>query len=566
MPDPLLSDLAELLALQSLQDKAEKNAPFGMPMRETLDWFLSKAKGYGLKTGDLDGYCGWAEYGEGEEMFGILCHLDTVPADEADGNWSVPPFALSEKDGYYYGRGVVDDKGPAVVCLHVLKRLRDEGVKLNRRVRLIVGCNEETGSACIKHYLQHGEIPAFAFTPDADFPVINSEKAILHLKITLPDTFRRGPVFIRFGNRPNVIPSVAKARVLKDSELGRLLTDKSRLQQHLASDGFDAKAATVRDSCGYVEIEARGTAGHAMAPHKADNAAWKLFATLSVLKNPEPSDFELIYELFCSKDSAKRLGIAVGDPKSGALTMSFDMCECNSLDTVGAGAGQNAADLVLALDLRLPLCADKNAVIGSIERTLRARGRTPKLETLYYSPNLYIDPESKLIKTLLGVYAVVSGQGSGVSEADEITNYKLQITNRDDGKDEPVGRGLAPAVVRGTLPGNNAANPSEICKSSIVSCKLDSSPNPEPQTPNPSDTCHLSLVTCHSFPPSPIKPIQTGGGTYARSLPHAAAFGPTFPGAETHIHDADERIGVAEFNKLSEIYYAAVRELDGIVQ
>jgi len=471
MQNQMRNDLAELLAFESVQGSAGENAPFGRAMRETLDWFLAKAKGYGLQTGELGGYCGWAEYGDGAaDVFGVLCHLDTVPA--GDGNWSVPPYKLTEKDGVLYGRGIVDNKGPAVVMLHVLKRLKDENIKLKHRVRLIVGCNEETGSECIKHYVRHGETPRFSMVPDADFPVINSEKGILHLKISFPDEYCYTPIFIKFGSRPNVIPDMAIARVAKDSALARLLQDAERLQRWLTIVGIDPKDVTVRELDNCVEIETRGVAGHAMTPHKADNAAWKLFATLSILKNKDPSDLEIINELICSPLSKKRLGIDLSDKKSGELTLSLGIGKCDSLTKSEKQRAESPGFLDLTIDIRLPLCADKEKIVKAIKDKLKAFGCKPQTEILYYAPNLYIKPNSKLIKALLKV--------------------------------------------------------------------------------------------CRQTMGIKAKPVQTGGGTYARALPYAAAFGPAFPGIETNMHNADERIGAHEFDKLSDIYYAAVSELDKI--
>ena len=58
------------------------------------------------------------------------------------------------------------------------------------------------------------------------------------------------------------------------------------------------------------------------------------------------------------------------------------------------------------------------------------------------------------------------------------------------------------------------------------------------------------------------KCLYCGGGTYARELPNAVAFGPTFEGLETNIHNIDESFPVELFDKLPAIYEAAIRKLD----
>src|SRR6056297_2304534 len=126
----------------------------------------------GMKTKNEDGYAGHVEIGQGEEILGILCHLDVVPEGN---NWTYPPYEAGIHDNKIYGRGTIDDKGPAVAALYALKAVKDRGLKLNKRIRLILGTNEETGCKGLKHYLNREEEPAFSFSPDANFPVIHAE-------------------------------------------------------------------------------------------------------------------------------------------------------------------------------------------------------------------------------------------------------------------------------------------------------------------------------------------------------------------------------------------------------
>src|SRR3954462_3431640 len=55
----------------------------------------------------------------------LLAHLDVVEAKRED--WSVDPFTLLEKDGYFWGRGTTDDKAMAAVWIASFIRLREEG-------------------------------------------------------------------------------------------------------------------------------------------------------------------------------------------------------------------------------------------------------------------------------------------------------------------------------------------------------------------------------------------------------------------------------------------------------
>ncbi len=149
--------------------------PFGEGISEALECALSIAERLGLKTVNLDNYAGFAEFGEGDDYVALLGHLDVVP--EGD-NWIYPPFAAEIHDGKIYARGAVDDKGPVISALYALKAVKEEGLKLSKRVRVIFGTNEETESKDMHYYLKKEKPPVSGFTPDAEYPIINGEKGI----------------------------------------------------------------------------------------------------------------------------------------------------------------------------------------------------------------------------------------------------------------------------------------------------------------------------------------------------------------------------------------------------
>ncbi len=134
-------------------------------------------------------------------MIGIVCHLDVVPAGEG---WETDPFVLTVKDGIMYGRGIVDDKGPACAAYFAMKRLLKSGYQFTRRIRLILGTDEERTCSCIETYAEKGEIPSFAVTPDAEFPVIYAEKGILQVNVVsdVPSS-----VFAKGGSAVNMVPA-----------------------------------------------------------------------------------------------------------------------------------------------------------------------------------------------------------------------------------------------------------------------------------------------------------------------------------------------------------------------
>src|SRR6056297_1308902 len=210
--------LQKLIKIKSVEAKAKEGMPFGEGINETLHEFLKTAEQLGLKTKNVDGYAGHVEIGKGDELLALLCHLDVVPEGS---NWKHPPYAAEIHDNKMYGRGTIDDKGPAVASLYALKAIKESEVKLNKRVRLIVGTDEESGWEGLKYYFKKEEQPDFAFSPDAAFPVIHAEKGILIFDLKGEYKIREdAPIIIESiegGNAPNMVPDYCEALLKIDN-------------------------------------------------------------------------------------------------------------------------------------------------------------------------------------------------------------------------------------------------------------------------------------------------------------------------------------------------------------
>ena len=135
----VINTLKEWIEIKSVKSEALDGAPFGLNNKIMLEKALSDAKAMGFEVKNYDGYVGEVIFGDGndEEGVAVLCHLDVVPEGDIS-LWDTPPFALTEKDGVLYGRGVVDDKGAAVICLYALKALKDEGFTPSKKIKLII--------------------------------------------------------------------------------------------------------------------------------------------------------------------------------------------------------------------------------------------------------------------------------------------------------------------------------------------------------------------------------------------------------------------------------------------
>lgn len=179
-----IKDLEGLLMIPSVLSSYNPDnteAPFGKYIRSALNYMLALGERDGFNTVNVDNYCGFIEYGEGEELILIMCHLDVVPAT---GKWTNPPFDPIIKEGMIYARGTSDDKGPLMSAYYALKMLRDANFYPNKRVRLFFGCDEETGSRGLKYYKVKYPECDYGFSPDANFPLIFAEKGISNIEFS----------------------------------------------------------------------------------------------------------------------------------------------------------------------------------------------------------------------------------------------------------------------------------------------------------------------------------------------------------------------------------------------
>ena len=366
--------LLSLLSVNSVQDEPAGNAPFGKGTAEALTRFLSLASSFGLTTKNMEGYCGYAEIGEGE-LLGIPFHLDTVPFGE---DWTHSPLGevvTEEGKSVIYGRGAEDDKGPAVAILYALKSLLDEGKTPRRRVRLIAGLNEESGWKCIEHYLAREEIPALSFSPDADFPVIHCEKGVCHLDLTLDlpkDVFS-----FEGGERVNMVADRATLELasLSDAAFSKCL--KSGIKVKMTERGF--------------RLTATGVSAHGSTPEKGENAILKILYAVK-----SSGDFLAdLYDAFHATDGSG-LDLALSDEKSGALTLNL-------------GKVKSAEDKVtFSLDIRYPVTFTEEDILE------RVRGVMPQASlslTGSHKP-LYVPPDSELVTSLLAAYNEVTGENA----------------------------------------------------------------------------------------------------------------------------------------------------------
>jgi len=428
--------LKKLISYKTVLEKYDQNsdAPFGIENKEALEFLLEQAKRDGFLTKNVDNFAGHIEFGSGEEILGVLAHLDVVPVNEVE--WDSNPFELSIRDDKMYARGSIDDKGPLVSAYIAMKILKDSGFKPNKRIRLIVGCDEESGSRCLNHYFKTERKPELGFSPDAEFPLIYGEKGMLSY-----DIIGNENVITKFvcGERYNIVPSKAMCKLSINLEEEFSFFLKRNNYSGEFKDGY------------YITY---GVAAHAMCPQNGINAAYIMFEFLSEYTDSLLAKF--VKEYFLDDVYGKKLGYDYYDEDMKELTSNLAIVVVDN------------SKFRIGVNCRVPV--DKQFDVITKKVTSACEKYNYLFINLGHSPRHFVYPNSQLVKTLMESYQEVTG------------DYES-------------------------------------------------------------------------------KPVTIGGGTYAREIGNAVAFGPVFVGREDVCHIANEYMYVEDFFNSMKIYMRAMYKL-----
>lgn len=424
--------LKELVSIRSVKEDPVMTQegevyPFGKGVQDAFQYVLKKAEDMGFRTFNVENYGGHIDFvpadageaspdegsepdktidgeaydagtgpaGEGDyetskEIVAAIGHLDVVP--EGDG-WDRGPYSGFEEQGYIWGRGTTDDKGPVLSVLYAMKSLRDAGIKPARKIRLILGLDEETDWEGVERYFESQPQPDIGFTPDAYFPVINGEKGIMSFKIAakLPRTTVTGLVLRKLsgGTAVNMVPDHARA-VVNDPDPKVYEKIREMAEAHEMSTGDKIRVQKMGKS---LEISADGVAAHGSTPSEGENAISKLVGFLAGLNfvNEDISSFFDFYNEFIGRETdGKSIGCAMSDEESGDLTFNVGLID------------YDRQAISITVDVRYPVTKTSDEVYDMIIPKLDENGLgILKMED---RPPLYFDPESPMIKTFMDVY------------------------------------------------------------------------------------------------------------------------------------------------------------------
>lgn len=390
---PMKAALIEWVRIPSVIDEEDGAFPFGQAIDRALRKGLQIAGELGFRTryGDA-GYYGFAEVGEGDQLVGILGHVDVIPAGNLK-DWETDPWDPVEIDGRLHGRGTQDDKGPMLAALFAAKALLDAGVRFDKRLRFIFGVDEETLWRCIKRYGQNEELPAMGFTPDSTFPVIYAEAGLLQIQL---EASNESGLHLAGGSAFNAVP---------DSIL-------------YGGDRQDDLAARL-DELGYAYdrqengIEVRGRGSHAMNPEGGVNAIDRLCIALDAV-GVESKTVRFVAQEVGEDPYATHIFGNCADEISGELRLNVGKIDLGEIEQ-------------LSIDVRIPVTVSKEEVVSKLGAAAARHGLAYK-EFDWVAP-LYLPQENPLVETLMRVYRQRTGDESSRPLASGGATYARAIPN-----------------------------------------------------------------------------------------------------------------------------------------
>ena len=371
--DDFLASLKTLISYPSVLNEGENGTPFGQAIQDVLEKTLEIAQEMGFQTYlDPEGYYGYAEIGQGEELLAVLCHLDVVPAGDLE-DWQTPPFEATLKDGWLIGRGVQDDKGPSLAALYAVKSLLDQGVAFTKRIRFIFGTDEETLWRCMNRYNQIEEKADLGFAPDSSFPLTYAEKGLLQVKLHGPGW---EDLSLQAGRALNVVPDKATYK-------------GQRLEEFLPV--IEQSGVNYTEESGSVTV--LGLSKHSKDAAEGVNAIVGLAESLSLIQ-PHPALLFIADAVGQDATGAALFG-EIKDEPSGAL--SFNIATL-FIDKERSEIG---------IDIRIPVLADKDALVERLTEV--AASYQLQYEEFDYLAPLYVPLDSPLVSTLMKVYQEETG-------------------------------------------------------------------------------------------------------------------------------------------------------------
>ncbi|MGE1129049.1 dipeptidase PepV [Bacillus wiedmannii] len=393
--DDLIRDTQQFLQIKSVweEESAKEGAPFGEGVEKALSFMLHKGETEGFASKNLEGYAGHLEMGQGEELVGILCHVDVVP--EGDG-WTTPAYSADIRDGKIFARGAIDDKGPTMAAYYAMKIVKELGLPLSKRVRMILGTDEESNWKCVDHYFKNEEMPTIGFAPDADFPIINAEKGISDIQVVQSGSEEKKGTYelvsFESGRRLNMVPDFAEA-IITGEDVNAL---RVAYEEYLQTAKKIGEAIVEGNT---VTLQIKGISAHGSTPEKGENAGLLLanFLTTVALDGKGASFASFVIETFTGDILGEKAGISYKDDISGPLTVNVGRLSYTK---------ENGGNL--GLNVRYPVTTNFEEMITKLKGYVGTHGFA--VADYSNSRSHHVDKDHVLIRTLQRVYEEQTGE------------------------------------------------------------------------------------------------------------------------------------------------------------
>jgi len=330
---------------------ASYSGPYPAPgVTDSLNVILKKAQDMGFKTVLHEGWetvantqaplYGYVEYGpsDAKEMVMSIGHLDTVPpGDEADWTLAKPyEGKIVKVDGvdYFIGRGIYDNKGASMASLYALKAIKDSGVKLDRRIRLLFGTTEDFGGwICTREYGNKArdgieEWPVLGIAPDAGkFSPVYIEKASVNVTGNIainPATVNAITLKYLYGGTANNSVSDTCTATLTGATLP-LTAVRNALQTAISEKnwGQDVELIYTSGTPDELKINVKGRIAHSGLAWMGIGANNRMIHLLS--KSGATESWQVVADkltrLLPPDENANTMGVALGINEGSAATL-----------------------------------------------------------------------------------------------------------------------------------------------------------------------------------------------------------------------------------------------------
>lgn len=399
--EEILNDLKMLVSIKSDYDEAtiSTSAPFGEGPKKALEAFLDLGKKDGFEVKNVDNYAGHIQYGDAGKVFGILGHVDVVPATD---DWQ--PYEPRVINGELIGRGTQDDKGPMIAAYYAMKIIKDLKLPISNTVKMIIGTDEESKWRCVDHYFQYEPKPDFGISPDAAFPVVHAEKGFIDYRIA---GSMKDDVLLSFiaGEKSNMVPENARAVIRGNHEV--LI---SSYEQYMKSKEVTGTIEVIDGNTIFTLV---GKAAHSSLPENGKSSIHMLAQYL--YNHTQSSLAKLLVQYFSNDHYGVKLGIDLQTADSGVLTTSLGIVKYEN------------ENLEMICNVRYPNIWNSIEQTQNVQEIFAKYGCTVEILKEMYP--IYQDPNSEFIQTLLNAYRDNTGDTLAQSQVMGGATYARVMEN-----------------------------------------------------------------------------------------------------------------------------------------